>query len=88
MPTYEYVCEKCGYKFERFQQMLDKPLRECPQCNGKLKRLIGKGMGIIFKGSKFPATDYKNKGVSNMTCCGRIEQCSESPCSDNGVCKR
>ncbi len=59
MPTYEYQCEKCGYKFERFQKMSDKPIKKCPKCGGSTKRLIGKGMGIIFRGPGFYATDYK-----------------------------
>jgi putative FmdB family regulatory protein len=59
MPTYEYECGKCGVKFEKFQNMSDKPLSKCPQCSGDVKRLIGKGSGIIFKGSGFYATDYK-----------------------------
>ncbi len=61
MPTYEYECEKCGYHFEKFQNMTDKPLSNCPECGGKVVRLIGAGSGIIFKGSGFYATDYKNK---------------------------
>lgn len=61
MPTYEYECEKCKEKFEAFQSMTEKPLEECPKCKGPVKRLIGRGAGIIFKGSGFYATDYKGK---------------------------
>ena len=62
MPTYDYECLKCGYTFELFQKMTDEPLKKCPQCGGKkVKRLIGSGMGIIFKGSGFYETDYKRK---------------------------
>lgn len=86
MPTYEYLCEKCGFKFEKFQNMNDEALRKCPKCNGSVKRLIGKGAGIIFKGSGFYSTDYKNS--SSGTCCGRTERCEKPPCSDDGVCKR
>ena len=60
MPTYEYVCLKCGHKFEKFQSMKDERLKECPNCKGKVKRLIGAGAGAIFKGSGFYHTDYKN----------------------------
>ena len=59
MPTYEYECTKCGHVFEAFQSMSDKPLASCPKCKGKVKRLIGPGAGVIFKGSGFYATDYK-----------------------------
>jgi len=58
MPTYDYECAKCGV-FEVFQKMTDKVFKQCPKCKGKVKRLIGSGSGIIFKGSGFYATDYK-----------------------------
>jgi len=61
MPTYDYECEKCGNKFEKFQQMKDDLIKTCPKCGGKVARLIGGGGGILFKGSGFYATDYKNK---------------------------
>jgi len=62
MPTYDYFCEDCGYNFERFQNITDKPLRRCPQCGGRnLKRLIGAGSGVIFKGSGFYQTDYRTE---------------------------
>lgn len=63
MPTYEYECSKCGFQFEEFQNMTDKPLKHCPKCNGNLRRLISGGAGIIFKGSGFYATDYKRSQV-------------------------
>lgn len=59
MPTYDYECTKCKHSFEAFQQMNDKLLTKCPECGAKLKRLIGSGSGIIFKGSGFYSTDYK-----------------------------
>jgi putative FmdB family regulatory protein len=61
MPTYEYQCEKCGNKFEAVQSIKDEPLKTCPQCGGKVKRLISSGVGLIFKGSGFYITDYKKK---------------------------
>src|SRR6266481_6371769 len=68
MPTYEYFCEKCGQNFEAFQSMRDEPFRECPKelCrlpkwgHGKVKRLLGTGAGLIFKGSGFYTTDYRS----------------------------
>jgi len=63
MPTYDYICESCGCEFERFQSIIAKPLRTCLKCKKrKLKRLIGAGAGIIFKGSGFYQTDYRSEG--------------------------
>ncbi len=62
MPTYEYVCRGCGDQIERFQSITAKPLRKCPKCGKlKLRRLIGTGAGIIFKGSGFYETDYRSE---------------------------
>ncbi len=62
MPTYEYECPRCDHRFERFQGINDKPVKTCPECNGrKVKRLIGRGAGIIFKGSGFYQTDYRSE---------------------------
>ena len=61
MPTYEYKCNKCEERFELFQKMNDKPIENCPLCKGNVTRLIGTGIGIIFKGSGFYETDYKRK---------------------------
>lgn len=61
MPTYEYECTSCGHVFERFQSITDKPLKRCPECRCKVRRLIGSGAGIIFKGSGFYETDYRSE---------------------------
>jgi putative FmdB family regulatory protein len=62
MPTYDYECSACGHRFEEFQNMSDPLLRKCPSCGKKkLLRLLGTGAGIIFKGSGFYETDYKQK---------------------------
>jgi putative FmdB family regulatory protein len=68
MPTYEYSCQKCGQNFEAFQSMRDEAFKECPKelCrlskwgHGKVKRLLGTGAGLIFKGSGFYVTDYRS----------------------------
>jgi putative FmdB family regulatory protein len=70
MPTYEYQCEKCKKSFECFQSMKDEPLKTCPKelCRrktwgkGKVKRQLGTGAGLIFKGSGFYITDYRSEG--------------------------
>ena len=65
MPTYEYICRNCHYEFEKFQSMKDDPLKKCPKCHkDKLEKKISGGSGLIFKGSGFYITDYKNKGTS------------------------
>jgi putative FmdB family regulatory protein len=62
MPTYDYLCEDCGYEFEQFQSIKARPLRKCPICKKtRLKRLIGSGSGLIFKGSGFYQTDYRSE---------------------------
>ena len=61
MPTYSYECTTCDHKFDEFQKMTDEPLKECPKCKGEVKRLIGAGMGILFKGTGFYTTDYRSK---------------------------
>jgi len=60
VPTYEYECRSCGHRFEAFQSIKDKPLRKCPECGKGVKRLIGAGAGIIFRGSGFYETDYRS----------------------------
>ena len=67
MPTYDYQCADCGYEFEHFQAMSDEPLRICPNCNGAVRRKISGGTGLIFKGSGYYLTDYKNKSVPVAT---------------------
>lgn len=77
MPTYEYECTKCGKTFDVFQKMNDKHLSVCQdaKCKGKVKRLIGKGSGIIFKGSGFYATDYR-KSEAKSPC----DSCDKKKC--------
>jgi putative FmdB family regulatory protein len=68
MPTYEYACQSCGHDLEVFQRMSDDPLQICPECDAPaLKRKIGRGAGIIFKGGGFYETDFKDKKGSADT---------------------
>ena len=69
MPTYEYLCEKCGHQFDKIQSIAAKPLKVCPQeecaekrwAHGKVKRVISGGAGLLFKGSGFYITDYRSE---------------------------
>jgi len=60
LPTYEYECERCGHRFERFQSMTEEPVKRCPECRGKVRRLLSGGAGFLFKGSGFYITDYRS----------------------------
>lgn len=61
MPTYEYQCDACGNKFEKFQSIKSGPVKKCPKCGkSKVRRLISSGAGLIFKGSGFYITDYRS----------------------------
>jgi putative FmdB family regulatory protein len=87
MPTYEYECDACGAHFERFQQMIEEAIKECPECGEPLRRLIGVGSGFIFKGSGFYATDYakhpeKPECEKEVPCCGKDKPCEKKPCEE------
>ena len=62
MPNYDYLCQSCGHRFEVFQSMNDAKLTDCPldSCDGSVKRLLGTGAGLIFKGAGFYQTDYRS----------------------------
>ena len=65
MPTYEYLCLKCGTRFDRLQSITEAPLKKCESCGGKVERQIGSGAGLIFKGTGFYITDYKRRSSSD-----------------------
>jgi putative FmdB family regulatory protein len=71
MPTYEYYCKECKFEFEEFQSIASEPLQKCPKCNGKVERKISGGTGLIFKGSGFYITDYKNKKTNTSKPTGK-----------------
>src|SRR2546421_12725030 len=61
MPTYEYQCDACDHNFDEFQSIMAEPLKKCPSCGKKkLRRLIGGGAAVLFKGSGFYQTDYRS----------------------------
>jgi len=84
MPTYEYECKSCGHNFDLFQSMKDSSKRKCPKCKKMtLRRLIGPGAGIIFKGSGFYETDYRSNDYKKKA---DAEKGAGKP-SDNGKSK-
>ncbi|MFH1679184.1 MAG: FmdB family zinc ribbon protein [Candidatus Eisenbacteria bacterium] len=60
MPTYEYECRRCGHRFERIQSIKEEPVKRCPECRGKVERVLSGGAGFLFKGSGFYITDYRS----------------------------
>ena len=61
MPNYDYECGDCRNKFEVFQKMTEEHLKHCPKCKGKVRRLVGTGSGVIYKGSGFYTTEYRSE---------------------------
>ncbi len=80
MPLYEYQCDACSVRFERVQHVSDEPVRQCPECGGKVHRLI-QPVGIIFKGSGFYVTDNRSKSATSSS------GSSSSSSSSNGSSK-
>ncbi|MEX1114904.1 MAG: FmdB family zinc ribbon protein [Akkermansiaceae bacterium] len=78
MPNYDYECQKCGNRFEVFQSMNDAKLTDCAaaECKGEVKRLLGTGGGIIFKGSGFYKTDYRSSSYQEGA---KAEKASNAP---------
>jgi len=61
MPTYDYICDDCGHEFEAYESIMAQPRTDCPECKqAKLRRKIGPGAAILFKGSGFYQTDYRS----------------------------
>ncbi len=83
MPTYEYRCKECLHEFEAFQPMSAEPLKACPECEGELKRLIGPGAGIIFKGSGFYETDYRSDSYRKDAKSDKSSSSETSPSSSS-----
>ena len=82
MPTYEYECLDCGHRFEQFQSITDKPLSRCPSCGKRVRRHIGAGAGILFKGSGFYTTDYRSSSYRQAA---RKDQSSAPSSSASGA---
>jgi putative FmdB family regulatory protein len=88
MPTYDYQCDACGHRFEEFQSITAEALKKCPECSRKkLRRLIGAGVGLIFKGSGFYCTDYRSSSYSKAAAAENGSSKSSSEGSSNGSAK-
>jgi putative FmdB family regulatory protein len=82
MPTYDFECDACQHKFEEFQNFSEKPLKKCPKCKkNKLRRLIGTGAAVVFKGSGFYQTDYRSESYNQAA---KADQQTSTP-SSNGT---
>ncbi|MEZ6143055.1 MAG: zinc ribbon domain-containing protein [Zavarzinella sp.] len=80
MPTYDYVCDGCGHRFEEFQSFSADTLKTCPKCNeDKLRRLFGTGAAILFKGSGFYETDYRSEGYKDSAKADTPPAASDKP---------
>ena len=82
MPTYDYKCLACDVRFEKFQGITAPALEACPECGGKVKRLIGAGAGLIFKGSGFYITDYRSEGYKESAKKDKKESSDKNAASD------
>jgi putative FmdB family regulatory protein len=79
MPTYDYECDACGHRFELFQSISADPERKCPACKKlKLRRLIGTGAAVVFKGSGFYQTDYRSDSYKKSAAADRGSSSSGS----------
>lgn len=84
MPTYDYRCDACEHEFELFQSMTDSAKRKCPSCGkAKLRRLIGTGAGVIFKGSGFYETDYRSDSYSKAAAAEKKSTSDKSDSADS-----
>lgn len=84
MPIYEYQCIDCGKIFEELQSFSDKPIEECPFCRGKVKRLVSKSVGFVFKGSGFYSTDYRSSKSDSTSSSSSCSSCTSNSCSTCG----
>ena len=85
MPTYDYECQACGHTFEKFQSITAPAIRKCPACGKrKVRRLIGAGAGIIFKGSGFYQTDYRSESYKKAAEKDKSSKDGPAKSSDKG----
>jgi putative FmdB family regulatory protein len=86
MPIYEYECTACGLRFERSQRIGDDPLAQCPECRGRIRRLISSGTAVVVKRAPESAAHGSGRGCpreqTGATCCGREERCGKPACGE------
>jgi putative FmdB family regulatory protein len=93
MPTYDYVCDSCGHEFEAFEAITADPRKDCPECREpKLRRKIGPGAAILFKGSGFYQTDYRSESYkkaakAESSSSGSGKESSSSSSNSDGASK-
>ena len=85
MPTYDYICDACGHEFEAFESIKADPQTECPECHeAKLRRKIGAGAAILFKGSGFYQTDYRSESYKQRAAADKPADSSSSKPAESG----
>ncbi len=86
MPTYDYECDACQHKFELYQGINDEVKKKCPECKkNKLRRLLGTGAAIVFKGSGFYQTDYRSESYRKSQAAEKSSSSSESGAKSEGA---
>jgi len=82
MPTYDYICDDCGHEFETYESITAEPRKDCPECSqATLRRKIGPGAAILFKGSGFYQTDYRSESYKKAA---KADKTSEAPAKSSG----
>ena len=86
MPTYDYICDECGHEFEAYESIMVEPRTECPECKlPKLRRKIGPGAAILFKGSGFYQTDYRSDSYKKAAEADKPSSAPPKPSGDSAA---
>jgi putative FmdB family regulatory protein len=84
MPTYDYICDDCGHEFEAYEPITAEPRKDCPECSlPGLRRKIGPGAAILFKGSGFYQTDYRSESYKKAAKADKPADASSKPSGDS-----
>ena len=82
MPTYEYICNSCGNRFERLLKMTDETVQNCPECGEEAQRLMSAGIGILVHGK----SHFKEANDFCQSCCQSTDSYNQPPCKELGMC--